>query len=664
MHMGLAKGVASQNPFGILLPPDVLGAAVDCFNDVVMVTETEPLDEPGPRILFVNPAFERVTGYRADEVMGRSPRFMQGAGTSAAEVARIDAALRARRPVRAELLNYRKDGSSFWVEIEACTTRSPSTGAEYFVYIERDVTARKKSEAAQLEQERAISTLFSNLPGMAYRCLNDGSWTMEFVSGGCRELTGYDPEALIGNRLKSFEAIIEPDDRKGVRDIITRAVERGEPFELTYRIRTREGGLKWVWERGRSVPGPDGPAPTLEGFINDITERKLLESQVLQNQRLESIGTLAGGISHDLNNVFAPIMMAGDLLADRVVEKDSSQLLDIIAASARRGAELVRQILLFARGMEGPRVLVNPSALFAEIRTFLESTLPKSIRVNFEIASGVTAISGDPVQLHQMLLNLAVNARDAMPSGGRLAFSATPASVSASSPRPHPDAVPGDFVRIDISDTGSGIPDILKGQIFDPFFTTKGVGRGSGLGLSTARSIVKAHCGFITFVSTEGIGTTFSIFLPTAEAGLSRQVRGDAAKSPSGPLPRGKGENILVVDDEESVRLIMRSTLESFGFRAVGAADGAEAIALFRSAPALFNMAIVDMQMPGLDGGKTILSLRHMRPDLPIVAASGLATNQNREQAAANGVRHFLDKPFSVETLIRTVHAAMAKPAS
>jgi PAS domain S-box-containing protein len=659
--MGLVTSVASQDPFGIILPPDVLGAAVDCFNDVVMVTESEPADEPGPRILFVNPAFEKITGYSPSEALGRSPRFMQGPGTSMDEVGRIDAALRARRPIRSELLNYRKDGSPFWLEIEANATRSPSTGTEYFVFIERDVTERKKTEAAQLEQERSISTLFSNLPGMAYRCLNDGAWTMEFVSGGCRELTGYDPEALIGNRLKSFEAITEADDRKGVREIISRAVERGEAYELTYRIRTRDGGLKWVWERGRSVPGPDGAVRTLEGFITDITERKLLETQVLQNQRLESIGTLAGGISHDLNNVFAPIMMAGDLLMDKVPDKESVQLLNVVASSARRGAELVRQILLFARGMEGPRVAVNPSALFAEIKTFLESTLPKSIRVNFEIASGVAAVSGDPVQLHQMLLNLAVNARDAMPAGGRLAFSASPASVSASSPRPHPDAVPGDFVRIDISDTGSGIPDILKGQIFDPFFTTKGVGRGSGLGLSTARSIVKAHCGFITFVSTEGIGTTFSIFLPTAEAGLSRPARGEAARPMTGPLPRGNGESILVVDDEESVRLIMRSTLESFGFRAVGAADGAEAIALFRSAPALFHMAVVDMQMPGLDGGKTILSLRHMRPDLPIVAASGMATNQNREQAAANGVRHFLEKPFSVETLIRTVHAAMAK---
>ncbi|HEY4989835.1 MAG TPA: PAS domain S-box protein [Opitutaceae bacterium] len=640
----------------------MLGAAVDGFNDIVMVTETDSVDEPGPRVLFVNPAYEKVTGYKAEEILGKSPRFMQGSGTSAEECLRIEAALKARKPVRAELLNYKRDGTAFWLEIEASTTRSPSTGAEFFVFIERDITARKILEAGQREQERAIATLFSNLPGMAYRCLNDPASTMEFVSGGCLELTGYEPAAFVGNLLTSYEAIIEADDRQAAREVVARAVGRGEAFELTYRIRTREGTLKWVWERGRSVPGPDGPVRFLEGFITDITERKLLETQVLQNQRLESIGTLAGGIAHDLNNVFAPIMMAGDLLVDKT-EPDSVQLLDIIAASARRGAELVRQILLFARGMEGPRVAVNPTALFAEIKTFLESTFPKSIRLNFHINEGVSAISGDPVQLHQMLINLAVNARDAMPSGGRLAISATAASVSASSPRPHPDAIPGAFVRIDIADTGTGIPDILKGQIFDPFFTTKGVGRGSGLGLSTARSIVKAHCGFITFVSTEGIGTTFSIFLPTAEAGLSKPIRKGSAKPVAGVLARGKGENILVVDDEESVRLIMRSTLESFGFRAVGAADGTEAVSLFRDAPALFDMAIVDMQMPGLDGGKTILALRHLRPDLAIVAASGLATNQNREQAAANGVRHFLDKPFSVETLIRTVHAAMSRTA-
>jgi CheY-like chemotaxis protein len=324
----------------------------------------------------------------------------------------------------------------------------------------------------------------------------------------------------------------------------------------------------------------------------------------------------------------------------------------------------VRQILLFARGMEGQRISISPSALLGEVRTFLESTLPKAIRVEISADPGIPAVSGDPAQLRQVLLALAVNARDAMLAGGRLAITASVATVSPSAPRPHPDAVPGDFVRIDVADTGAGIPDILKGRIFDPFFTTKGVGRGSGLGLSTAHTIVKAHCGFITFVTAQGAGTTFSVFIPTAAAGLTGSPRDEPPGPGAGPLPIGKNEHVLVVDDEQSVRLIMRNTLEGFGYRVMTAADGAEAIATLRSSPDLFDLALVDIQMPGLDGGQTIVALRHIRPGLAIVGTSGLATSQNRELMAANGVRHFLDKPFSVETLIRTVHAALAKAAT
>jgi len=651
----------SQNPFGTTLPTDVVKATIEKLNDVVMVTEADQIEEPGMRILYVNPAFERVTGYKAEEALGRSPRFLRGSATSVAEVERLEAALRARRPVRAELLKLKKDGTPFWVELEASTVASPSTLAEYFVFVERDITERKLAEGALREQERQMAVLFSNLPGMAYRCRNDGSWTMEFVSDGCRELTGYGAEDLIGNRLTSFEEIIVPEDRKAVREFDARAAAQDDALELIYRIRTRDGRIKWVWERGREVDGPDGAVQFFEGFITDITERKLLEAQVVQSQRLESIGTLAGGIAHDLNNVFAPIMMAGDLLLEKAQDGGSTQLLETIAASARRGAELVRQVQLFARGMEGPRVAVAPVALFAEIRTFLESILPKSIRVDFAIAADVPAISGDPAQLHQLLLNLSVNARDAMPSGGRLSFSASRVMVSPSAPRPHPDAVPGEFIRIDVADTGSGIPDILKGQIFDPFFTTKGVGKGSGLGLSTARAITKAHCGFITFTSAEGRGTTFSIFLPSAAAGLAQPATGAPGKPEEGPVPRGDGEQVLVVDDEESVRLIMRTSLENFGYRVRMASDGAEAVAIVHDSTEKFDLALVDMQMPGLDGGRTIAALRHMRPELAIVGASGQATAQNREDAAACGVRHFLDKPFSVETLVRTVHAAMAR---
>jgi PAS domain S-box-containing protein len=658
--MGHVPRSVSQNPFGTVLPSDLVRAAIDRVDDIVMVTEAGVVGETGLRILFVNPAFERITGYPVDEVLGRSPSFLRGPDTSADEVHRMEMALEARSPMRTEILNYKKDGTPIWLEIEGSSMRSPSTDAEFFVFIQRDVTERKKAEEALRENERSMASLFSNLPGMAYRCRNDGAWTMEFASDGCRDLTGYESSELVGNRLVSFEDIIHPEDRKTVREIDASTREPRGAFELSYRIKARDGSIKWVMERGLGVRGPNGAIRYFEGFITDITERKLLEGQVVQSQRLESIGTLAGGIAHDLNNVLAPIMMAGDLLLDRVQEKDSTQLLSVISDNARRGAELVRQILLFARGMEGPRVEVKPEALFAGVRKFVESTFPKTIQASFEIAPGTGSISGDPAQLNQLLLNLVVNAKDAIREQGRVAISARSASVSPSAPRPHPDAVPGDFIRIDIMDTGSGIPDALKGQIFDPFFTTKSVGRGSGLGLSTAHAIVKAHCGFITFVSTVGIGTTFSVYLPTTEAGLSKPIREPARQSGGAPL-RGEGNHILVVDDEESVRLIMRSSLENYGFRVSTAASGTEAVELASSSPARLDLAIVDMQMPGLDGSKTISALRRAFPHLPIMAASGFGSTQDREEVAANGIRHFLDKPFSVETLIRTVHDAMIK---
>jgi PAS domain S-box-containing protein len=661
--MGQAPRSDGRKQYWTVLPADMAGAAVVRLNDIVMVTEADPFEEPGPRILYVNPAFERITGYTADEVLGRSPRFLQGPLTPESEIRRIEEALLARRPVRAELLNYRKDGTPFWVEFEASSMKSPSADAEFFVFIEREVTERKQTEEALRGHEQAMATLFRNLPGMAYRCRDDDHWTKEFVSAGCCDLTGYKPEDLIDNRLTSFGEIIHPDDRKAVRDTVSAAAASDGQFELSYRIRTRDGAIKWVLDRGRAVAVPNSSTRAFEGFISDVTERKLLEQQVVQNQRLESIGTLAGGIAHDLNNILAPIMMAGDLLQEKMPDAEGGQLLGVIKGNAKRGAELVRQILLFARGMEGPRVSVQPQALLGEIRTFLDGTFPKSVHIDCAVAPGTGPILGDPSQLHQLLLNLCVNARDAMPSGGRLSLSAAGATVSPTSPRPHPEAVPGDFIRLDVADTGTGIPDILKGQIFDPFFTTKGVGRGSGLGLSTARSIVKAHAGFITFVSREGAGTTFSVFLPAADAAAQQRAPAEASPRPGLP-PRGKGERILIVDDEDSVRQIMRTSLEHFGFQATKAGGGAEALEIARSSPGVFSLAIVDIQMPGLDGIQTIAALRLMNPDLPVVASSGYASVENRDNAAANGVHHFLEKPFTVETLVRTVHAAMGRPAA
>jgi PAS domain S-box-containing protein len=212
--MGQAMRSVSQNPFGLTLPPDVVGAAIERLNDIVLVTETEPFEEPGPRIVYVNPAFERITGYTSAEAVGRSPRFLRGPGTSMSELDRVEEAMRAKKPVRSELLNYRKDGTPFWVEMDVTIVSSPSSGGEYFVCIERETTRRRKAEVALIDYQRSMGSLLSNLPGMAYRRRDDGLWTMEFVSGGCAGLTGYPADAFMGDRSVSYEGLIEPEDRK------------------------------------------------------------------------------------------------------------------------------------------------------------------------------------------------------------------------------------------------------------------------------------------------------------------------------------------------------------------------------------------------------------------------------------------------------------------
>ncbi|MDE3083711.1 MAG: PAS domain S-box protein [Verrucomicrobiota bacterium] len=636
----------------------LLSNAVARLNDIVLITEAEPVDDPGPRIVFVNEAFERITGYRREEAVGHSARILlHGPETCRETVQLIRAAHREKRPIRVELLKYKKSGVQYWAEMEIVPIFDHGGNVTHFVSIERDITERKLAYEALHEQQRRMKTLLSNLPGMAYRCRNDARWTMEFVSDGCHALTGYEPEALLGNRQISYEELIEPEDRAAVRNSIEAALAHNQSFELTYRIRARNGGVRWVWGRGQGVLSPDDAVQFLEGFVSDITDNKRLEAQALQAQRLESIGTLAGGIAHDLNNVLAPILISVDLLRDKITDERLGSLIGMIANNAQRGAELVRQILLFARGAEGRRIVVMPTGILEELRRLLDETFPKSISIEISAPPELPKISCDPTQIHQVLLNLCVNARDAMPSGGLLRLTASTAVFHTADPKLPREGRPGAYVQIDVTDTGCGIPETIRDRIFDPFFTTKEIGRGTGLGLSTTRSIIKTHSGFLTFVSAAGTGTTFSIFLPAEPIhGQTPSVLNNAGAT---ELPRGSGECILVVDDELFVRQIVRSALEFHGYRVLLAADGAEAVQMFTRHSDIIELAVVDMQMPGVDGAATIVALHNLRPTLHVVCASGFSNRQSRAQVECYGVRHFLDKPFNSEALVRTVQAAL-----
>jgi PAS domain S-box-containing protein len=396
----------------------------------------------------------------------------------------------------------------------------------------------------------------------------------------------------------------------------------------------------------------------IEHFIAvmlDITERKKIEAQFLRAQRMESIGMLAGGIAHDLNNILAPIMMCVDILKSDTDSPQTKQILETVEMSAKRGADIVRQVLSFARGVEGERVEIQPKHLLRDLEKIIMDTFPKDIRLEFSIPVDTWTVLGDPTQLHQILLNLCVNARDAMPNGGTLAIGVENCVFDEQYAAMNLQTKPGSYVCISATDTGTGIPPEILDKIFDPFFTTKELNKGTGLGLSTVMAIVKSHEGTINVYSEPGKGTTFKIYLAASE--LSTDGRKQQSLSIS--LPRGHGETVLVVDDEASILTITSQTLQAFGYRVLRAMDGAEALAVYAEHQREINVVLTDTMMPVLDGPATIHAMMRINPSVKIIAASGLNANGNVAKAAGAGVKHFLTKPYTAHSLLKTIRSVL-----
>ncbi len=387
----------------------------------------------------------------------------------------------------------------------------------------------------------------------------------------------------------------------------------------------------------------------------DITEKKQLELQFLRTQRMESLGTLAGGIAHDLNNVLAPILMAVQLLQLKLLDQQSQEWLEILENNVKRGANLVKQVLSFARGCEGDRATLQIRHIIAEIKQIAKETFPKSIEIYTNVDSELWTVSGDATQLHQILLNLCVNARDAMPDGGKLSITAENIYIDESYARINIDAKVGYYVVITVSDVGTGINSEIIDKIFDPFFTTKELGKGTGLGLSTAIGIIKSHGGFIKVYSEIGKGTQFKVFLPAAEVS-EIQVE----QHQQFDLRSGKGELILVVDDEESICQVTKLSLEVGGYQVITAKDGIEAITLYAEHKEKISLVLADMMMPSMDGSLTIRTLQKINPNVRIIAVSGLESNSKIAEQAGSSVKSFLLKPYSGQELLKTVHDVMA----
>jgi len=529
----------------------------------------------------------------------------------------------------------------------------------------QDITDRKLAEGALRESEERFK--------FVARAVSDVVWDWDLAGGtfwwndGFLTTFGFTAGEMDPS-VEAWTGRIHPEERDRVMDGIRHAISAGaEIWTGEYRFARKDGTHAFVSDRGYILRDAAGKAIRMVGGIRDLTEQKKVEAQYVRAQRMESMGLLAGGIAHDLNNVLAPILLSLELLKrDPANDARRIKILNTIYVSCCHGADLVRQVLSFGRKLDGKRVALQLRQLIDEHKGIISGTFPDSIKIAVEVSPSLWPIWGDVSQLHQVLLNLAVNARDAMPQGGKLTLAATNLTIDAQYAGTSQQSLvgsnqqvrAGSYVVLSVRDTGVGIPPEARDRIFEPFFTTKEVGKGTGLGLATVHTIVKSHGGFINVYSEVGNGTTFKVYLP-ADPALKAIVT--AVPFPV-ELPRGRDELVLVIDDDFSIRDITQQTLENFGYRVLTASDGAEGIALYAKQESQIAVVITDMMMPVMDGPATIRVLRRINPEVRIIAASGFTSGENVARARKAGVKHHLSKPFTAESLLRLLREVIDGP--
>ena len=750
----------------------LLNACIFNLNDIVLITEAVPIDEPGPKIVFVNEAFERITGYSSGEALGRSPRFLQGEKTDRSLLREIHQAMAHHRPIRRQIINYKKDGTEFWIDIDIVPILGPTGKCTHFAAIERDITQEKRIEqqllwktaffeaqvhsapdgilvvdregkkilqnqrmidlwniplnfaeesyhrrrlewiTSQVKEPEKFAKKVAHLYAhpdevsrseielingkvfdrysapvrskdgkdygriWTYRDITDQKRDVEkiaeqaafldkardaiivhdlkrnilFWNKGAERMYGWTRQEVIGQNI---DLLICPESKK-IDEIHTLTISDtdwyGELQHLTKDRREITVEARWTLIRDNN-----GEPKSVLAINTDVTERKKIEAQFMRAQRMESIGTLAGGIAHDLNNILTPIMMAVQVLKETSDPSRKKSVLETLEISAQRGADIVRQVLSFARGLEGERVEIQLCHLLKDLVNIVQDTFPKDIQLRTSIAEDAWTILGDRTQVHQILLNLCVNARDAMPNGGSLIINVENCILDEQYATMNTQAKVGRYVKTSIVDSGTGMSPAVLDKIFEPFFTTKDINKGTGLGLSTVMAIVKSHDGLIEVSSELGKGTTFKVYLPAMKSPSEKHEEHSACDN----LPRGNGELILVVDDEASILSITNETLQIFGYRVLTATDGADAVAVYAEHKNEIAVVLTDMMMPIMDGRALVHALTRMNPKIKIIAASGLIANGGAAKASGAPLKHFLAKPYTSETLLKAIRSIL-----
>ncbi|MBU8538744.1 hybrid sensor histidine kinase/response regulator [Falsiroseomonas tokyonensis] len=620
----------------------LLEVCIAQLNHIVLITEAGPLAEPGPRIVFVNDAFEHRTGYSRAEVLGRSPRLLQGPKTRRSELDRIRAALEAGDPVKAELLNYTKSGEEFWIEIEIVPMRDACGLVTHFVAVEREITERRRYQT-QLEQQAALLEQVQDAI-----IVHGADRRIRYWNRGAQRLYGWRAEEVVGKSLSLALG--------GAPETLDKAVEavlEAGSWTGHQQHRHRAGHALVVDASWTLVRQEDGAPGAILSVHTDVTQRLELEQKLRQSQRLEAVGQLTGGVAHDFNNLLTVILGNTEMMVDGLEPgSELHQMAEMSMAAAGRAASLTSRLLAFSRRQALDPRPVDVNALLSGLAQMLERTLGEQVRIVIRTAADLHVAMIDAPQLETAVLNLCINARDAMPDGGQLTIETANARLDADYARDEGELMPGDYVMVQVSDSGTGMRPEILARAFEPFFTTKEVGQGSGLGLSMVYGFLKQSGGHVTIHSQPAGGTRVRMYLPRAHGPATPP---EPQRKPGGP--RGGRERVLVVEDDGQVRDHAGGLLRDLGYQVTEAADAAEALRILRVDPD-FDLLFTDIVMPGGHSGPQLATLaRQLRPGLRVLLTSGY--NERLPDPTKAAPLPLLSKPYRRHQLAEKVREAL-----
>jgi len=619
--------------------------ALEAAANAIVITDSKGV------IQWANAAFTGYTGYSVTEAIGNTPSLLKSGKQDPAFYQNLWKTILAGDVWQGEMINRRKDGSHYPEEMTITPMKDKQGEVTHFIAVKNDISERKQAEGTlRASEERYRSILNASPDAIFITDMKDGRHLM--VSPGAVAMFGCDSEQDMVGAL--FTDFIVPEDRERIASNVALTLQGKFQGLVEYRAMRADGSTFDMEANGEMIRDAEGFPTQMVAIVRDITERKQMQEDMMRTHRIESIGRLAAGVAHDLNNILTPIILSAEMLRQVKESETRESIIETIEECAQRGANVVNQVLTFGRGAKGERTTLQLNRIGHEIVKVIRETFPKNIAIINSIPSDLWPVKADATQIHQILLNLCINARDAMPEGGSLLITGENVEIDENFAAMVSDARPEDYAMVSISDSGSGIPSEIIGKIFDPFFTTKEIGKGTGLGLSTVIGIVRSHGGFVTVKSGVDRGSNFKVFLP-------READGTLEQEPLVPVKmlQGEGETILLVDDEVCIAKMTSAVLENNGYKVLASAEGTDALALYREHATVIKVVLTDVMMPGMDGLKLTRALKEINPLVKVIASTGQATETRQAELQALGVNVILHKPYDAKKLLKALHEAI-----